>query len=86
MNKRLARFIRRGTDNSEDNAVVMALTPDGQSCIEQDTIYEIRECLGQLTIVPVGKTHMDRKHWGHEIQIVAAEYEPLLTKDEMDVL
>lgn len=81
---RIARFIRRGTDNSEDNVVIMSLMPAGKNLIKQDIIYEIREVLGQFVIVPVGKTHMDRKKWGQDLQLVMDTDLPLLTKDEMD--
>ena len=82
VNVPIARFIKRGRTGQRDNAAVMMLTREGADALEEDTVYEIVETLGEMVIRPIGKTQMDPKFWGHELQDVMTNHKPLITQDE----
>ena len=79
----LGRFIKRGRDGEKDNAAILILAENGVQTFKEDTVYQIEEWCGEMIIRPIGKSQMDPKHWGHEIQDVMMNHKPLITKEEM---
>ena len=83
----IARFVTRPSklgDNECKPDIFIGVCAKEQTSFKPNTVYEIRECLGEFILTEVGKSCVGERMWGWDISDVMRNYgnEMVLTEDE----
>ena len=83
-----ARFVTRGTDGDSGDVDLLIGTSFKGSCLKPNTVYSIKDIMGQLTLVEEGVSHLTKRDWSLEFQDVVVRNGKFmwLTKEEYEQL
>lgn len=82
---KVARLVRRdnsafdhmrkdGEPEHHDGMILGVTMKSGEQFFKPGVVYEITECMGELTIKLIGKTAMESEKWGHDIGVIMETY------------
>ena len=66
----IARFVTRPSKPGEDDCkpdIFIGVCAKGQTSLKSNTVYEIRECLGEFILTEVGKSCVGDRMWGWDV-------------------
>ena len=69
----IARFIVRGSDKEDGLFIGAKLKTKESEQFKSGDIWEISECLGELILKRIGKSHLNKEYWNNDIDNVLLE-------------
>jgi len=85
----VARFVTRPSQPGNNECkpdIFVGVCVKNQSSLKPNTVYEIKECFGELIIKEVGESCIDEDVWSWSIGVIMKSYgnKMVLTKDEAE--